>query len=135
MNIEAVARARALVGTKFRPQGRAAEYGLDCIGLACAAFQIPAAMVPADYRLRGYDPRRLEEGMRRFFRRTPNRSALPGDLLLLAVAADQLHLAVLTERGFVHADAGLRRVVETPGRPGWPIVSVWRRRKRKNSGE
>ena len=131
MNDEAVARARALVGTRFRPQGRAPEHGLDCIGLSCAAFEIPSVIVPADYRLRGGDRCRLEEGLTRFFRRVSRKSAAPGDLLLLSVASDQPHLAVLTERGFVHADAGLRKVVETPDRPGWPIVSVWRRRKRK----
>jgi hypothetical protein len=52
-------------------------------------------------------------------------------LLLFSVAADQRHLAVLTERGFVHADAGLRQVVETPGPPAWRVLSAWRRRVRK----
>ena len=33
--------------------------------------------------------------------------------MLLAAASDQLHLAVRTAKGFVHADARLRRVVET----------------------
>lgn len=135
MSNEVVARARALVGTRFRPQGRTSVQGLDCIGLACAAFSIPVAGVPADYRLRGRDRGRLEEEMTRFFRRVSKRSARSGDLLLLSVAPDQPHLAVLTERGFVHADAGLRKVVETPGPPEWPIISVWRRRKRKIAGE
>ena len=130
MSNEAVVRARALVGTQFRPQGRAPEHGLDCVGLACVCFRIPSAIVPADYRLRGGDRRRLELGMTRFFRRVSKKAALPGDLLLLSVSADQSHLAVLTERGFVHADARLRKVVETPGPPAWPVVSVWRRRKR-----
>ena len=135
MNNEAVARARALVGTRFRPQGRTPAHGLDCVGLACAAFNIPSAIVPPDYRLRGCDRRRIEVGLTSFFRRVSRKSALPGDLLLLSVAADQPHLAVMTERGFVHADAGLRKVVETPGAPAWPLVSVWRRRKRKTAGE
>ena len=49
-----------------------------------------------------------------------------GDLLLLAPGPYQHHLAILTDRGFVHADAGLRRVVETPGWPAWPLVGAWR---------
>jgi len=51
-------------------------------------------------------------------------------LLLMAVAADQVHLGLLTPGGFVHADARLRKVVETPGEPGWPVVGVYRRRTR-----
>lgn len=60
----------------------------------------------------------------RFFRRVDN--AVAGDLLLCAVADNQLHLAVVTERGFVHADARLRRVVETPGAVPWPVLSAHR---------
>jgi hypothetical protein len=47
----------------------------------------------------------------------------------MTVAADQMHLGVLTANGFVHADARLRKVVETPGEPGWPVIGIYRRRK------
>lgn len=47
-----VARARALVGTRFRPQGRRREHGLDCIGLVAAAAELPVELVPSGYRLR-----------------------------------------------------------------------------------
>jgi hypothetical protein len=40
---------------------------------------------------------------------------------------DQLHLGVRTERGFIHAHAALRRVVETPGSPEWPLIAVYRK--------
>jgi hypothetical protein len=43
-------------------------------------------------------------------------------------AAEQLHLAVLTDAGFVHAHAGLRRVVETAGMPEWPVIGIYRKR-------
>ena len=65
----------------------------------------------------------------RFRRVSPARRRV-GDLLLMAVAEDQLHLGVLTLRGFVHADARLRRVVETPGLPRWPVIAIYRRRTR-----
>lgn len=135
MNDLAVARARALVGCRFRPQGRSPEQGLDCIGLACAVFRIPAEKVPRDYRLRGDQRDRLEREVALHFRRVPKAAAKPGDLLVLSVAPNQSHLAVLTDRGFVHADAGLRKVVETPGAPSWPILSVQRRRKRNHAGK
>ncbi len=38
-----------------------------------------------------------------------------GDLLLFAAELGQLHLGVRTAAGFVHADAGLGRVIERPG--------------------
>ena len=51
----------------------------------------------------------------------------PGDVMLMRSGPGQLHLAVKTARGFVHADAGLRRVVERPGDPEWEILGLWRR--------
>lgn len=54
-----------------------------------------------------------------------------GDVLLCRVSAAQLHLAVRTADGIVHADAALRRVVERPGAVPWPIVAAWRKVGRK----
>ena len=126
------ARALALVGTPFRPQGRDVT-GLDCVGLAMRVFELPAETVPDDYRLRGRHLHRATGLLGRFFRRVSETLGQPGDLLLLAPRADQLHFAVLTMSGFVHAHAGLRRVVETPGDPGWPTTAVFRRRSRKGT--
>jgi hypothetical protein len=50
--------------------------------------------------------------------------------MLMRVAKDQIHLGIRTAAGFVHADASLRRVVETPGMPEWPILGVYRKRGR-----
>jgi hypothetical protein len=57
------------------------------------------------------------------------RHAEAGDVMLFEVASDQVHLAVRTDAGFVHAHAGIGRVVETPGIPQWPVISAYRRRK------
>ncbi len=122
-------RARALVGTRCRPQGRVPQFGIDCIGLAAFVFRLPAEHVPSDYRLRGDHEERLRAALGRFFRDVSPAKALPGDLLLLRVATDQLHLAVLTEAGFVHADAARRRVVEVPQSPRWPLVAAYRARR------
>jgi lipoprotein Spr len=121
------ARARALVGVRFRPQGRNAETGLDCVGLALLALALDRA--PGGYAMRGGSLAALETalsnwGLRRI------RKAEVGDLLVLRAAPEQLHLAITTEAGFVHAHAGLRRVVETPGQPEWPLVGIWRLRSR-----
>jgi len=50
----------------------------------------------------------------------------PGDVLLMAAGPGQVHVGIRTATGFVHADAGLRRVVERPGMPPWPVIGVWR---------
>lgn len=123
-------RAKALIGTPFVPQGRDPLRGLDCVGLALSAYALPPAMARSDYRLRGNYRQEIEGLLRILFRRVSRRAMRPGDLMLLAPAKDQLHLAVATSAGFVHADAGLRRVVETPGSPAWPLIGIYRRRVR-----
>jgi lipoprotein Spr len=122
-----VARARALVGVRFRPQGRSAGLGLDCIGLAAMATERPLAGVPRDYRLRSSDAATLEAGLRSagLVPVAPDEAA-GGDLLVVQAGPAQLHVIVLTGAGFVHADAGLRRVVEVPGAVPWPALSGWR---------
>lgn len=131
MNSDFAARARALVGTRFRPQGRYPELGLDCIGLILCVFDLPANQAPGDYRLRGANRERLLAGLAKPFRRVKGTGQRAGDVLLMQVAPDQSHLAVVTACGFVHADARRGKVVETPGPPPWPIVAVFRRRLRK----
>jgi cell wall-associated NlpC family hydrolase len=122
-------RARALVGTPFRPQGRSVATGLDCIGLVISAFRIPEKAVRRDYRLRGDHRAEIEAGLARYFRRVRDRR--PGDVLLMQPAADQVHLAICTSAGFVHAHARIGRVVETPGEPRWPVLGTFRKRVRK----
>jgi cell wall-associated NlpC family hydrolase len=120
---EIVARARALIGTRFRPQGRTAVEGLDCIGLA--ALAIDARNVPRDYALRGNPARRLAAGLEAAGLAAADRMA-PGDVLVLAPGPTQLHLGIFTGTGLVHGDAGLRRVVERPLPLPWPVLGIWR---------
>lgn len=128
MSDDYAGRARALVGTRFRAQGRSPETGLDCVGLVLAAHEIPPNAVPRDYRLRGQDHPRLADALLGFFEPAALSRCRAGDAMLLRVARDQLHLAVRTDSGFVHADARLGRVVETPGWPQWNVLGVYRRR-------
>jgi murein DD-endopeptidase / murein LD-carboxypeptidase len=119
---EIVEGARSLVGAPFRPQGRAGDPGLDCIGLAAAALGVPN--VPRDYALRDVDLGRLEEGLRKAGLQ-PAKVSAPGAVLVMNAGSDQLHLGIWTGSGLVHADAGLRRVVERPGPPPWPVLGIW----------
>lgn len=127
MKIDYAARARALVGTRFRAQGRSVA-GLDCVGVIAATFGLEG--VRRDYALRGDHHAAMEQALGEHFRRVPATQLRVGDAMLLRASADQLHLAVRTDAGFVHAHAGIRRVVETPGMPEWPLLGVYRKRTR-----
>jgi cell wall-associated NlpC family hydrolase len=122
----AVAAARAAIGARFRLHGRAPETGLDCVGLAAFALRAEGfeGPVPSGYALRSGDGarvRRLLEGAGL----VEAKDAQPGDLLLLRTGPGQLHFAIQTDSGIVHADAMLRRVVERPG-SSWPVIGRWR---------
>lgn len=124
---EIVARARALVGVRFRPQGRSVETGLDCIGVAIMAIGIPAERVRRDYDLRSSRAEEFNHDMHDLgFLRIAPVEAEAGDVVLVRAGPAQLHIVVLMPDGFLHADAGLRRVVEVPGRMPWPALSAWR---------
>ena len=124
-------RARALVGTRFRPQGRDPRMGVDCLGLLICVFDLAGEPIRRDYRLRGDHRRELLASFQAHFRRVRPSCQRPGDVLLMRVAPDQFHIAITTGRGFVHADARLGMVVETAGPPKWPTVAIFRRRVRQ----
>ncbi len=126
----AAAAARACVGARFVAQGRDPATGLDCVGLAAVAARAAGyeGSVPARYSLR---TGRWDEGGAGL---VPCDGAAAGDLLLCRVSPIQLHLAVRTDAGIVHADVAARRVVERPGAAPWPIERAWRVPAR-NEGE
>ena len=123
-------RALDLVGVPFRLHGRTAEAGLDCIGLVAATlqsvgFNLP---VPKDYQIRGqFDGRAAQFFNAACFEAlAPDQDSSSGDLYMVRVAPRQLHFIIAVAGGFVHAHAGLRRVVLTPGSVIWPIIGRWR---------
>jgi hypothetical protein len=124
---EILRRARSLVGAGFRPQGRDPLTGLDCVGVVLRVFEIPAALVPRDYRLRGAHTAEIETTLSNWFWRVED--SCGGDILLFEISSEQSHLGVNCGRSFVHADASLRRVVETPMPPRWPVAAAYRRRR------
>lgn len=128
MRTNHVERARALVGTRFRPQGRS-QTELDCVGVILSTFQIARDAVRTDYRLRGDHQLEIKQRLKEHFRVVSTSQMRPGDVMLLEVAKEQLHLAVRTDLGFVHAHARIGRVVETPGLPDWPLLGVYRKRR------
>lgn len=127
------ARALALIGTRFRLQGRG-QGALDCLGLMIEVYAIPGNEVRKDYRLRGDHGGEITAGLKSYFRTVAAGAARAGDALLFRIADDQYHFAVKTERGFIHAHAGIGKVVEHPGLPEWPVAGAFRRRALAKKG-
>lgn len=135
MASDAVARARALIGTRFRLHGRlhgrcvpkVTDAGLDCIGLVAAALD--ARAVPTGYRLRHGSDASLAAGFAAAGLRRVTDGA-PGDVVAFAVGPGQRHVGLWTGTGIVHACASAGRVIETAmpidGPPGWVRVGSWR---------
>jgi lipoprotein Spr len=118
-------RARTLIGVPFRLHGRDPVTGLDCIGVV--AFAVGGAVVPTGYRMRQGNADAIVAGLDAAGLVRVG-VARAGDVLLFEAGPAQFHLGVMTGRGFVHACALLRRVVETPGMPAWPMIGAWRKR-------
>jgi hypothetical protein len=118
-----------LLNVPFRLHGRSVDAGLDCVGvLACclsAAGQV--IDVAAGYSLRGdFEARAHAFFDRDGFESVGNYSWVAGDILLLRPGSRQVHFAVLTCHGAVHAQLGLRRVVLTPLPLPYCLVGQWR---------
>jgi hypothetical protein len=125
--MEIAARAAALAGARFRPQGRTVRDGLDCVGTAALAAGIPADRIPRDYALRGQKLADMEQGLRGLgCRPVAGDSLEPGDFAVCRAGPAQFHMVVITPLGFVHADAALRRVVQRPRPIPWTLASAWR---------
>ena len=121
------ARARALVGVRFRPQGRDPATGLDCVGTAALAAGMDPARVRRDYALRGQRLAQIEHDLCELgCQPVAAGEGEPGDVAVCDAGPAQFHLIVLTGDSFVHADAGLRRVVERPLPVPWPVAGLWR---------
>ena len=114
---------RALVGAPFRLHGRDTATGLDCVGVAALVFGVRE--VPRGYSVRTADGAGVADLIDQAGLTRVLRDARAGDLVLLKSGPAQCHLAVMTAAGFVHADAGIGRVVETPGPPPWPVIAIW----------
>ena len=125
--VDIAARACALVGARFRPQGRDPALGLDCVGTAALAAGIPSERIPRDYALRGQGLMQIEHQLYDLGCRPVEGHRLElGDVAVCRTGPAQFHMVIITPFGFVHADALLRRVVQRPYPIPWPIVGAWR---------
>lgn len=124
MRADPVMLARALVGTPFRLHGRDPAFGFDCVGLVASVYA-PSGDVPTGYALRGGNAGEVSKMIRALGCRRRRCGPMRGDLFVLSPGPAQLHVGIWTGTSLIHADAGARRVVETPGWPRWPLISAW----------
>lgn len=122
------AAAEALVGARFRLQGREAATGLDCVGVIMAAHAAAGVRLTVldDYALRGFGLQRAEAALACAGFDRVKSMIVPGEVGLFALPARQLHLALLAPGRLIHADAGLRRVVIAPAARLPEAASRWR---------
>ena len=125
------AAAAALSGIPFRLHGRDPATGLDCVGLVVAALERCGrqAVAPEGYALRALSVAPLlgfaeRNGFSAHDPRTPTQA---GNLVLLRLSAIQAHLAIALDHDrFVHAHAGLRKVVIESGLLPGETIARWR---------
>ena len=127
--------AGRLVGTRYRLWGRNRDTGLDCVGLVLLALRqagIALSDIPP-YQLRNRSiASQLEAANTDIWMHLDGSAPIcAGDILLCRCGPAQHHLLVATgPDGFVHAHAGLRRVVSQPGPVPWPIAAIFRIREK-----
>lgn len=123
------AASRDLVGARFCLNGRDPATGLDCLGVLAAALAATGrpARFPVRSTLRrlGHFDAGAIAGAAGLIQAAG--VVVLGDVVLVRCSPIQLHvlLAVGGER-YVHAHAGLRRVVLGPRDPGWIDAGHWR---------
>lgn len=125
------AAAAGLCGAPFRLHGRDPATGLDCVGLVVAALARcgRAVVAPEGYALRALSVAPLLGfATRNGFAPDDFLAPFePGDLILLRLSEIQAHLAIAVEGGsFVHAHAGLGRVVIESGALPGTVIGRWR---------
>ncbi|WP_240500035.1 peptidoglycan endopeptidase [Sphingomonas montana] len=123
---DVVARAHACIGVRFRPQGRVPAYGLDCVGLIAFAGRLPGEKVPARYAMRGGTADDVAAQVNAAGLVRLDDMPGPGAVVLVEAGPRQFHLLILMADGFVHADAGIGRIVAVPGIVPWPVIACWR---------
>lgn len=122
---DVAARALRHVGTPFRLFGRDPDFALDCVGLVALCIN---AKGDWQYGLKGdylvtVDPVLQAQ---KFRARSTDEAPRNGDVALVQCAPHQQHLMVRANNGWVHAHAGLGRVVHMPGMSPWPLITLWR---------
>ena len=121
--------AEALEGAPFRLHGRDPVTGLDCIGVLAQSLEAIGrpSDLPAAYSVRARTIPKLAEIVSQSGFILAKGLPVPGDVLLARIGPMQLHLLIAATDGrFVHAHAGLGKVVTGPLPEAWQVAGHWR---------
>jgi cell wall-associated NlpC family hydrolase len=125
-----IAKAAArLIGAPFRLNGRDPDFGLDCVGLVQYALEATGITLAGlnGYRLRNHSIDRFLQVAENAGLKTISGTIVTGDIVLVTPGPAQHHLLVIEDdRNFIHAHAGLRKVVRSMLPAPWSILSTWR---------
>lgn len=109
----AAARAQSALGVRFTLNGASMASGFDCVGLAAFCYGLDHDALPRRAGLGRVAAEVWHQALAKAGF-VPSTTPQNGDLLLLDCGRGRWHLAIQTERGLIHAHAGLGRVVLTP---------------------
>ena len=127
--------ALSLVGTPFRLHGRDPATGLDCVGVLASALAAcgSEARLPNGYALRNRVLPELGSFVAGSGFAAASGPVEPGDVLLVRAGPGQFHLLIAADNGgFIHAHAGLKRVVRCEGPLAWPVDHALAARPARN---
>jgi murein DD-endopeptidase / murein LD-carboxypeptidase len=117
------------LGVAFRAHGRIAGVALDCVGLVAYCLNTAglAITAPCNYTLRGDYYGVLTDFFRdNGFCRSATTEPKSGTIGAVRCSPQQYHLMVRVDQGWVHAHAGLGRVVLMPDPSPWEVLDLWR---------
>ena len=112
--------ARACLGTPFHHQARVVGVGMDCIGLLVyAASRVGIRLQDCTQYKRKPDGKDLIDRLTKQL--DPVNDAENGDILVFWIKRPHLpqHVAIKTDKGIIHTDASIGRVVEVPLESRW----------------
>ena len=135
--MDAVAEARAWLGTPFRHQSSMKGVACDCIGLV-KGVGVSLGLVDYDeqsdkarpylnYRLLP-DSKKMREGLAIFLVPITVSEATLADILFLAWTKEPQHVALITDCGIIHSYSGVGKVVEHSLDADWKhrVTSAYR---------
>lgn len=129
---DVISHARSLIDTPFRHQGRMPGVALDCAGLGIVVAQ-KMGLLLEDFA--GYPSTPFDGMLKKMLDCQPHlkpidrHSAEPGDVLLMRIATDPQHIALMSYEGYmIHAYRQAGKVVEQRIDEMWKnkIVAAYR---------
>lgn len=126
---EFIKQTRTWLGTPYHHQARLKGVGVDCIGLLVGVANelgLDVESVPTNYS-RTPDSERLFREIATSGHLERTNDPKPGDVVFMKVYGQPTHFGLLTDVGFIHADATFG-VVEVPLDDRWKsrIVGVYK---------